>query len=48
MIEEEVQVALFVSAWIETIRSEQGVQDPTVALFVSAWIETIKITCVYD
>ena len=33
------RVALFVSAWIEILQSNQEIVDFTVALFVSAWIE---------
>ncbi len=33
-------VALFTSAWIETLISEKALPAATVALFTSAWIET--------
>ena len=35
-----IPVALFVSAWIETVASSFLGCLPVVALFVSAWIET--------
>ena len=36
------QVALFVSAWIETLIPADGDNIVLVALFVSAWIETLQ------
>ena len=37
-----VQVALLVSAWIETVKVTPKNVGATVALLVSAWIETTK------
>ena len=39
---EKLKVALFVSAWIETVEETSAVTGKrSVALFVSAWIETM-------
>ncbi len=46
IVSNDYSVALFASAWIETLSTLNKDYGLYVALFASAWIETIKNICV--